>query len=239
MYRYLLIAFLLVIFINNAESTNVSDTIPIKINAKLLCIADSTPVPYANIVVCRTYNGTTSNKDGCFSINVLKTDSLIASSVGYKKTVMQIPLYCSVIDTLVFYIQPIKYSLAEVNVMGKAVKGYCFEKEELPEIPLDERPGQIYVTIPISILFDYFSKKQKRIRAAYREFEITKNWEKYSTVYNKETVMKITGLNETYTDSFMIWFNAKKVLPYNSSEYETYNAISQSLTDFLIEYKLN
>ena len=32
--------------------------------------------------------------------------------------------------------------------------------------------------------------------------------------------MEVTGLNEAYADTFMIWLNAQKVLSYSDSEYK-------------------
>lgn len=239
MHKYdLLIFFLLAFFTSNAQNIKISDTTLTEIHARLLSAADSTPVPFANIVLSRNYSGTTTNEDGFFSINILKTDSLIVTSIGYKKTIIEIPPYFSCIDTLVFYMQPVKYSLGEVNVIGKRKKSYYFEKEELPEMPIDPRPGQVYVTIPISLLYHYLNKKEKQKREYQREMEITKSWEEHSIVYNKETVSKITGLNEAYADTFMTWLNAKEILLYNSSEYKIYSTISQSINEFLIEYNV-
>ncbi len=32
--------------------------------------------------------------------------------------------------------------------------------------------------------------------------------------------MKLTGADESLADTFMVWFNAKNILPYTSTEYE-------------------
>jgi hypothetical protein len=54
--------------------------------------ADSlTPVPYTNIVIKNTWRGTVADYYGYFSFVACKTDTIIFSSVGYKKGIFAIP----------------------------------------------------------------------------------------------------------------------------------------------------
>ena len=62
---------------------------------------------------------------------------------------------------------------------------------------------------------------------------LEQNWEMHSKNYNKEVVMKLTGLNEAEADSFMVWFNAQNVLPYTATEYE----VRASITYYFDQYK--
>jgi hypothetical protein len=50
-------------------------------------VADSSnlkPIPFVNIVVKKTYHGTSTDRNGYFSINAQPTDTLLFSFVGYK-----------------------------------------------------------------------------------------------------------------------------------------------------------
>ena len=66
---------------------------------------------------------------------------------------------------------------------------------------------------PISYWQYYLSKREKRKREVRKAILLEKNWEMHSQNYNKEMVMKLTGMNEPDADTFMVWFNAQDVLP--------------------------
>ena len=53
-----------------------------------------------------------------------------------------------------------------------------------------------------------------------------------------EMVMKLTGVNEAYADTFMIWFNGQNVLPYTASEYQVRDAIIEYYEVFKFDYDL-
>ena len=67
-----------------------------------------------------------------------------------------------------------------------------------------------------------------------KAMNLEKNWEMYSKNYNKDMVMKLTGMNESDADSFMVWFNAQDVLPYTSTEYQ----VRASIIEYFHYYKL-
>lgn len=67
---------------------------------------------------------------------------------------------------------------------------------------------------------------------------VMRNWEMHSTNYNKEMVIKLTGLNEAYADTFMVWFNGQNVLPYTASEYQVRASIVEYYQLFKIDYGL-
>ncbi|MDP3433340.1 MAG: hypothetical protein Q8T04_10295, partial [Bacteroidota bacterium] len=71
------------------------------------------------------------------------------------------------------------------------------------------------------------SKREREKRVTRKAILTEKHWEILSQYYNKELVMKLTGLNDSAADDFMFYFNSKEVLDYTSTEYDVRNAIKE------------
>ncbi|SHF40478.1 hypothetical protein SAMN05444274_10597 [Mariniphaga anaerophila] len=205
------------------------DPILVRLKGRIVSAADSSGIPYVNIVNNRYRGGTITNNDGYFSLDALNIDSLIATSVGYEKKVIYIPHSYMGQEVLTFVMNPVNYAVGEVEVKGESPSldlGVSTGKpvDIAPELrgnAFNEKPPVLAALFnPVSFLQYYLSDNERRKREVRQAMAIQKNWEMHSKNYNKEMVMKLTGLNEAEADTFMLWFNAKNVLPYTSSEYE-------------------
>ena len=89
MYKYLLALVIVLVCISAwaQDEDYPVDPMLIELKAKILSSADSSAVPYANIINHRTHSGTITNGEGIFTLEMLNIDSLEITSVGYK------PLY--------------------------------------------------------------------------------------------------------------------------------------------------
>ncbi|RIJ50199.1 hypothetical protein D1614_05500 [Maribellus luteus] len=249
MIRYPALLFIALLLVLNARAQNNADMIDpmlIELKARLLSTADSSAVPYANIVLHRTHSGTITNNDGYFSLEMLNIDSLEVTSVGYKKTVLKIPSYYTGFETLNFYMEPVLYRVGEVTVEGQSRQLDYFEHGQPTVIPpelrgdaFNEKPPVLAAFFnPVSFWQYHLSKKEKRKRAVREDMAVMRNWEMHSLNYNKEMVIKLTGLNEAYADTFMVWFNGQNVLPYTASEYQVRASIVEYYLLFKIDYGL-
>jgi len=226
------------------DDSGLVDPILIELKAKLLSSADSSAIPYANIILHRTHSGTITNNDGYFSLEMLNIDSLEVTSVGYKKTVLKIPSYYTGFETLTFYMEPVLYNVGEVTVEGEAQQLDYFDHGQptdiAPELRGDafnEKPPILAAFLmPLSFWQYHLSKREKRKREVREAIALQKNWEMHSQNYNKEMVMKLTGLNEAYADTFMVWFNGQNVLPYTANEYQVRESIIQYSKLFKLDY---
>lgn len=212
------------------------DPMLIRLQAKIISAGDSTAVPYANIINNRTHSGTITNAQGFFTLEMLNIDTLIVSSVGFQKSVIKVPYNYSGQDVLTFIMKPVNYSLGEVKVKGDKPTvdlglGTGKPTDIAPELRGDaynEKPPVLAALFnPVSYWQYYLSKREKQKREVRKAMNLEKNWEMHSKNYNKEMVMKLTGLNEMEADTFMIWFNSLDVLPYTSSEYQVRESIIQ------------
>lgn len=243
----LLLILTIVFFSANAQDEEYEiDPMLIELKAVILSAADSSAIPYANIISNRTHSGTTTNADGYFSMELLNVDSLIVTSVGYERMTLKIPPDYYGYDQIVFFMKPILYNVGEVTVKGETKNLDYFEHGKPTDIAPELR-GDAYnekpkvwdaLASPTSFLQYHLSKREKRKRAVREEMSITQNWEMHSKNYNKEMVMKLTSLNEAYADTFMVWFNGQNVLPYTASEYEVRASIVQYFELFKYDYNL-
>lgn len=219
------------------------DPILIRLQAKIISAKDSSAVPYANIINNRTHSGTITNVEGYFSLEMLNIDSLVVSSVGFEKSVLKVPSNYLGQTTLTFVMLPSNYALGEVRVQGDKPEvdlGFQTGKPvdidpELRGDAYNESPPILAAFFnPASYLQYYLSKREKRKREVRKQMTIQRNWEMHSQNYNKEMVMKLTGLNEQQADTFMVWFNAQDVLPYTSTEYQ----VRASIIEYYHYYQL-
>jgi hypothetical protein len=219
------------------------DPMLINFKARVLSAADSSAVPYANIINNRTHGGTITNGDGNFNLEMLNIDSLIITSVGFEKGVLKVPRNYSEYDVFTFILKPVNYAIGEVEVKGERQSvdlGIGGNKPididpSLRGDAFNEAPPIIAAFFnPISYWQYHLSKKEKRKRNVREAQNLEKNWEMHSKNYNKEKVIMLTGLKEAEADSFMIWFNGENVLPYLSSEYE----IRASIIEYYQFYRL-
>lgn len=249
MRKIISLLFLFILFLSAwAQSDmDIVDPMLIELKAKILSTADSTPIPYANIILHRTHSGTITNNDGYFSLEMLNIDSLEVTSVGYKKTIVKIPAYYTGFEMLTYYMEPVLYNVGEVTVEGKAQELDYFEhgkpidlSPELRGDAFNEKPSVLAAFFnPVSFWQYHLGKQEKRKRAVREDMAIMRNWEMHSENYNKEMVMKLTGLNETYADTFMVWFNGQNVLPYTANEYQVRESIIRYSKLFKMDYGID
>lgn len=225
------------------EDTEEIDPMLITFKGQVISAADSTSVPYANIINNRTHSGTITNIDGFFSLEMLNIDSLVITSVGYEKSTLKVPRYYSEYETFTFILKPVNYAIGEVQVTGEKQSidlgiGGGKPINIAPELRGDafnEAPPVLAAFFnPISYGQYYLSKKEKSKRNVRDAQFLEKNWEMHSKNYNREKVMLLTGIKEAEADAFMIWFNGQNVLPYTSSEYQ----IRASIIEYYQLYKL-
>lgn len=240
--RYIFLLLLSVAALQLQAQDEIVDPILIRLKAKIINAADSSAVPYANILNNRTHSGTITNAEGFFNLEMLNIDSLIVTSVGYEKTVFKVPENYNGYGTVTFVMKPVNYGIGQVDVKGKKKEydlgiGQGKPVDIAPELRGDaynEKPPIIAALFnPVSFLQYYLSGSEKEKREVREAMALERNWKMHAENYNKQVVMTLTGLNEAEADSFMVWFNAQNVLPYTATEYE----VRASIVSYFEQYK--
>ena len=220
-----------------AQEVEEIDPMPIRLKGQVLNLEDEMPVPFASVLNYRTHTGVTTNEQGLFTMNMLNIDSLEISSLGFTKITVRVPANYNEMNVLIFYAKPIRFALPEVNVQAKGAKvnmdGVPVGKKlgidpQLRGDAYNKKPPVLAAIFnPASFLHYYTSKRERDKRETRQAIVTEKKWEFLSQYYNKELVMKLTGLNEFQADSFMIYFNSKEVFNQLTTEYEVRNAIKE------------
>jgi len=233
---YIVFSLGIVSLVQSQETMVLIDPILVQLEGKLVNQIDGTSVSYAHIVNMRDHSGTTAGEDGSFSIEMLNIDSLAVSAIGYQRKYIHIPSdYYKSNELIVFRLEPKRYAIGEVTVNDKYPKlnlyGLPTGKPDSipPELRGDdfnEKPKWYNAVFsPVSFMHYHLSKKEKEKRNVRNEIISQKSWKRISVYYNRDTLMKITGLKEQEVDSFMIYFNAKSPLNNQSTEFDVLDAI--------------
>jgi len=229
----------------SAQTTDEIDPMPIKLKGKVLSLGDESPVPHAFVVNLRTHSGVTTDEQGRFTMDMLNVDSLSITSLGFSKSTAHIPANYNEMNVLIIYAKPIRFALPEVSVSGQQKKvnmeGVPPAKKldiapELRGDAYNKKPPVIAAFFaPASFLQYHLSKSEREKRETRKAIVTEKQWEIISQYYNKELVMKLTGLNNAQADFFMIYINSKGLLNQMSNEYDVRNIIKEQYKIYLDE----
>lgn len=222
------------------------DSVFIMLKARLVDKGDGSPVAYAHIVNARTQQGTTTDNDGYFSLEMLKVDSLGILAIGYMKDYLHVPANYSPDSVFAFYARSLRFPLSEVEVTANKkeleIEGLGTGKpvDISPELRGDAFNSKPFFLVaaksPTSFLYYLLSGREKEKRKVRTSIAENERWEQLSKVYNREKVMELTGLNKQEADTFMIYFNQNYPIAKLSSEYDVRVAIFDQYSAYKREH---
>ncbi len=207
-------------------------------------------IPYVHIVNKNTGQGTASNTEGRFWINMSPADTLIFSAIGFESYQFRLNEQITT-DKLVVTIE-----LSQSTLELEAVKVFAFKDEyalkralidaevspeedtkqlQLPGVKRSARPvngGGVAVGGPLTALGNLFSKERKetkKMETLQQEYNLYKNIE---SKYNPRVVMDITGLPEDKVEDFMNFCKIDDGYIRKATEYELAVVVNRCLVDF-------
>ena len=220
-----------------SQQSDEVDPMPVKVKGQVLNLEDESPVPNAIVMNMRTKTTISADLQGRFLMEALNIDSLAVSSLGYSKGIARVPANYNEMNVLVVYLKPVRFSIPDVNVKGEQKKvnmdGVPVGKAndlppELRGDAFDKKPPAIAAVLaPASFLQYHLSKSEKEKRETRKAILSEKQWETISQLYNKDLVMKLTGLNSAQADYFMMYINGKGLLSQMRNEYDVRNIIKE------------
>jgi hypothetical protein len=206
------------------------------LKGQILNLEDETPVVNAVVSNQRTKETVTADLEGRFVINALITDSLELSSLGFSKQTIAIPASYSVSDILIIHIRPLSFLLPDVKINGNyqkpilkvekiAVSPY-FRNDFMKEKPAEEKAYQNQISF---LKIPLYGKEQPS-RKSRDVMKADKEWATVSKIYNIELVRKLTGLNTTEADAFMMFVNSKHLFSKMTAKEEASFIILEQFT---------
>lgn len=183
---------------------------------------NNNPVPFADISFRRLQLGFSTNKDGYFTTNMLKNDSLIIFKKGHVPT--KVTFKDSTLRaeyTVTIQLQRTPQELTEVQI--SAIRTHQQIREEINRLYVrntDINPDARPLTNPLSYLYELLSKHEKEKRVASKlETEeakriVLKNLFRLYNNYN------IIDLDEDEYDRFITYLNMPYSYLQQTSDYD-------------------
>lgn len=211
------------------------------------------PIPFVHIYTPSLSQGTATNEQGTFLININPLDTLIFSSVGFDKyrftlTPSEIRNRYEITIELNFKTyqletvnvtafknyESFKKAIVDLNVPNE-MKGF---KLNIPSDGIYQKNGNstltpdISITSPISALYNAFSKeaKEKRKLVSYRKESSEQRI--IDARYNIEVVKRLTNLNDDGAKRFMEWCKFEDDYILKASEYDLSIAMLKCLDEY-------
>jgi len=161
MYKYgtILITFLMLALIGNAQEKSAPDSNPkiIRIVGKLINKQNQEAIPFANVGIVGSYIGAASNLDGIFEFKIpgkYRNKTIQASAVGFT-TFTDSVINCMQFDTLRIELNPVNYSIGEVEVMAESKVLQKILKTAIEKIPDN------YIQTPFN--YDVYYRSEKYV----------------------------------------------------------------------------
>lgn len=212
-------------------------------------------IPYVHVLNVNSKNGTASNTEGRFWINMAPGDTLALSAIGFQayqfvikeeiktdKLIVNIELSPSTLEleTVKVFAFRDEYALKRALIDTEVP----LEKEDvgikIPGVKLSSRTvegGGISVGGPLTAIGNLFSKEVKEKK---KMAQITKEHDHYknaSKKYSKKVVMEITGLPENKVEDFMNFCKIDNSYLAKATEYEIAVVINRCLVDYNVQNK--
>ena len=210
-------------------------------------------VQLASITNIKSNEHWISNRNGYFKISVHQNDTLKITAIGYQTVFIPIKniLPQNIHDSIIILLKPVSYQLKDVNVIRSNYKRdsiarvvakllshdslmnnynriYKLPKGKIYSHPdtLTLIPTLVYERV-ISDLYNKFSKEGKENISFEAFVKYCSMQQKVDEKYNKELVKRLTRIDASEVDDFMIFCNLSRSFIYSAKEYDLYEAIKK------------
>ena len=206
-------------------------------------------VQLASITNIKSNEHWISNRNGCFKISVRQNDTIKITAIGYQTLFIPIKniLLQNIHDSIIILLKPIAYQLKDVNIISsnfiRDSIARVVAKLLLHDSLLNNydriyfRPkGRIlynpyYPAIiyegPITDLYNKFSKEGKENISFETFVKYCSMQQKVDKKYNRELVKKITNIDDSNVNEFILFCNLSRSYIYSANEYDLYEAIKK------------
>ena len=235
----------------SANAQIFGDSSLVKVSGIIVDSDSITPIPFVNIINNRTNKGTISDTNGFFRISILKTDTILFSSLSFEKK----PFHLSDTTAASCFFKIImnnkNYKLAVVNVYALSKQSqfrYDFVHINLPEhlyikgrkiyvpgIPNYDgprNPNASPIGSPVSFFYSKFSKREKSIRKLNKLLKQDSINYIINSKYNEKIVYELTGLKGNELIEFIKFCDFDNHYLLKNTEYDIYTKIIQKHKNF-------
>ncbi len=188
------------------------------------------PIPGVAIVRRQTGDGVVSNSEGKFELKVSWSDSLYFSAVMYKNITLRPPdsLFRKEGQVMTVKLKSNTFELNAVNVQADESVPLAMQSDVFKEKP---RVGD-YFFRPLSVIFYYASKRERRKRKLVAIVQQERMMEKFEEIYNREKIAEYSGLVDSQLDSCVVFCNQN----INLTEKDTEDVVKWKMMQVISAY---
>jgi len=182
----------------------------------------------------RTSTGMLAEPNGHFTLNCLKTDTILVSASGFG--VKKICFHDSALKNefiVTVILDSIHYSLAEVKVYPtKRLRDVNEERKSLGDIPNTDVYKEADIQSPITLLWERFSRLEQSKRKVAQLEDEEKRREVLKELFQIYIRHDIINLNNSEFDNFIDYCNFTDEFIKNSTDYDLVMAIKYRYEQF-------
>lgn len=226
LYRFLLVLF---IFVSITLHAQINTNSRHSLKGLVLDDISGAPLPYVNIKIVELPNGTTSTKNGRFTLEVKRGRKVLFSAVNYTSLELYVP--DSIIDldvTWIVRMQHQSYQLNELEITKDKALPLKYRSEVFQEKPT------VYNMVfqPISYFYYRFSKKEKNKRELVDIIEQDRLKQQYAHILSHNAIAQLTGFQGLELQRCLMYCNARLIV----SEKDTDSMVRDKLLRTLSNY---
>lgn len=220
----------LVGFAQSETSTNFQQSNFVRV--KVVSSPNDSPVAFANVLIPRTQNGTTTDVNGTFYLRVLPTDKIVVSAIGYMTDTVSVQRYFILNQhSFTISLKRKQYLLEEVIVEEEGMDLGIGTKNDIPmqirSESFNDGPSVLGAIVsPLSTARYFFSKEEKQRKRAREIFHHERKWGTFYDRVTPERIKRQTGASDEQYERFMPYFNINHKLTPHASERDIEEAIA-------------
>ena len=206
-------------------------------------IDSSKVVPLANFINMSSGKKFIANRNGFFRINLLPSDSLKITAIGYEWVELKgkdiIPENST--DTIFIFLKPISYQLKDVTIIYSNKRRDSIAElaaEYLKNDPLMNNYDCVWnrpqggLMNPLTALYNEYSKEGKDMRKFEEFVRHAEMLKQVNSRYNKKSIKRATGLSDEYLDDYILFCQIDRALVLNASDYDLILAMRKCAIKF-------
>ncbi len=182
-------------------------------------------VPGVHVINKRTLEGTVTNSEGFFEIELQRGDSILFSNIAFKYFYF-VYRDSSVLEEVIIQMEEQNYLLDEVSVFSYTLSTNKPRPMELKKPAIksnaeikDRKPLEATLQNPAEYLYNLFGSKPRQLRKLAQLKAEDAYREKLEESNNRESVIKLTGLKRSELEAFMFYC---KYIPVNMNRLNDY-----------------
>lgn len=203
-------------------------------------------IPETHVINKNTMDGTLSDNDGFFQIELQLGDTIVFSNISYQYYYFVYQDTSQALQEVLIEMQEQNYLLDEVSVFAYELttnkpKEMTLRKPRIPrndELRKD-KPMEVNISNPAEFLYNLFGSKPRELRKLAELQKADAYRKKLEESNNRESVKRLTGLNEKELEAFMFYCKFAPVRIRTMNDYQYLKSLQQCYRQYVKDQELD